>query len=351
VLDYETLPDHFPGFAVNEYEATRRPVFREGVWAKKRELLSSMAGHCGARLEKYNGNVCVRAFTDPYIEIDGDLVDVGGDQGITLNITHSLINAAGFPTGSAPTADTTYYAYVGNNRSGHGVGFSGQNEMSGLPVLRLSATAPSVVYASTLGNGSSLVNNHFQRQIGPKYLGQTDSARCWRFVGLVRITGGDVPDTETQRFVVSYHNRLRKHLFRCPAYNNNNAVTTWTTVSTSWAEWNGGTGSRIEFLSFGDEAVSYWATVQAYVGTSAKHIGIGEDTTSVAAISAGEDPAGGVRTSWGLRNVYTPSIGYHFLAALIVSTGGNTLTVEADFLRFGGGTDPKTSCFGAEIAG
>jgi hypothetical protein len=170
-------------------------------------------------------------------------------------------------------------------------------------------------------------------------------------VGLVRITGGDVPDTETQRFVVSYHNRLRKHLFRCPAYNNNNAVTTWTTVSTSWAEWNGGTGSRIEFLSFGDEAVSYWATVQAYVGTSAKHIGIGEDTTSVAAISAGEDPAGGVRTSWGLRNVYTPSIGYHFLAALIVSTGGNTLTVEADFLRFGGGTDPKTSCFGAEIAG
>src|SRR5690606_12651969 len=77
-----------------------------------------------------------------------------------------------------------------------------------------------------------------------------------RWVGMMRtVSATTSEDSKLKRFVANAYNRVARVLKTVPKYNDDNISTTYTTNSTSYVRANGGTGSRLEFLAFGDEAI------------------------------------------------------------------------------------------------
>ncbi len=89
-----------------------------------------------------------------------------------------------------------------------------------------------------------------------------------RFLGSLRMAltsgiAGQGEDSLTKRFLVNYYNRMRRTLFTCPGYSNNDAETTYG-LTGSFAPMNAGTGSRVEMLSNGEDICSILAQVGCY---------------------------------------------------------------------------------------
>lgn len=263
----------------------------------------------------------------------GDTVDVNGESvslgagGIALSTTDNLISSTGSDSGGAMAITTLYYVYVSNSSA------------SPFPSdLRASTTAPSSYN-------------------GIKYLGTTGNAANWRFVGYVRtISNGGTPnfaDSETQRLVINYYNRRVLRLFTCPAYNNNNAITTYTTTSTTFVAANSGTGSRLEFIANGEDAVWYAGNMQSYASNSNVEniVGVGENSTTSAAVARSDQSY--TVTAYAVPSVANMTLfseGYNFLE-LLIAVGSNTLTVIADYSRRGSSADPYATYLIAELMG
>jgi hypothetical protein len=177
-----------------------------------------------------------------------------------------------------------------------------------------------------------------------------------RYVGTIRInaTGGQTEDTATQRFVANYYNRVSRRLFSCPAYADGNSQTTYTTTSLTWAEANGGTGSKVEFVSCNGE-IPFRVQAAAYMQHSTvRHVGIGVaiDSASSPTVVGFTQDANGYGGSHCPPYVATVAAGYHYLDLLIVMGGsGGTTTYIADDLRRGAGADPYATYISGEVLG
>lgn len=255
------------------------------------------------------------------IEVNGEILDVGA--GIAYATSSNLINSTGGNASATPSSSTLYYVYLSNSLASYAPSS-----------LRLSTTAPTGLN----GASTTATPDDF-------YLATSGNGRNWRFVGLVYTnSSAQFVNTALRRFVASYYNRLNHSLFTSPAYSDGNTASSFTSASTSWARANAGTGSTIEWLSFGDEAMSL--KVRSLAGNSgagnATRIGIGIDSTTSARVEAAHNGGTTVISIAGDFDDLTPSPGYHY-AEFLVNVSAGTGTYYVDDARNGASADPYTS--------
>lgn len=249
----------------------------------------------------------------------GKTVRVGANDieipstGLDVTTTQSLINSSGASAGSNPLASTLYYVYLG----GPGASYKANS-------IGLSSTAPTLVDGIYMLGSSSGASNF-------RFLGWAYTNSSTQFV-----------DSDTNRHLVNYYNRIQKHLITAPGYNNNSADTTWTTTSTTWVKINGGTGSTVSFISNGEDCSSFHAfTSCANSGTGAyTFIGIGDNSSTTAFCNSSHVGSVGSGIYCGMTT--TPAVGYreiHMLARVSATTG----TYVLDRTRGGGSSDPRAT--------
>lgn len=262
-------------------------------------------------LQRYAGDV---------VEVNGANVSLGS-SGIEFDkVNDNLITSTGADSGSKTAASTLYYVYVSNASASP---FSSD--------LRLSTTAP------------SLYN-------GVKYLGTSGNAANWRFVGWVMTDASNTfQDSDTQRLVCNYWNRVRKRLYTCPAYSNDGAETSYTVAATSFTAVNGGTGSKLEFISNNEDATVYYMTAVVHGSGNWMYVGVGENTTSTAAVCGKSQ---NLATPWYVTQSATRAVvfaeGYNHIN-LIAAADVTGVLLIADTIRLGGSTDPACTYLAAEV--
>ena len=191
---------------------------------------------------------------------------------------------------------------------------------------------------------------------GAKYLATSGNGAAWRFIGWVRTNAStQFADTDTSKLVTSYVNARPRRLFSCPGYSDNNTLSSYTTTSTTWTAANGGTGSKLDFVSDAIHPVKYAGRCSA-LGASATTglLGVGEDSTTAAAIGAftgATTVAGQVYGHASVGRALMMSEGYRFLELLIVNTAATTLTIYSDDARRGAAADPPLTYIEATVWG
>lgn len=285
-------------------------------------------GEAGGRLYLVDGDVIEYAIcTSNVIEVNGVNVKLSavGSSTIICDRTEELINNVGVTTGFAPSSDTGYYAYL-------------YNGADATPVrVRLSQAVPVLVD-------------------GIKYLNTSGAGLNWRFVGVVALTGGTpfFRDDETARLIANQYNRIRKPLFTCPGYNDNNADTILTLVSgTAWAGLNAGTGDSVMLCTTGEDSIDLQGVVTVSLSAGATwYVGLGLEPTL--ALARAEQ-----RTGTTCRNNQTnqpssfaaselPEEAGLLWASLNAYTNSSAPTVYADMARRGATADtPATFLVGS----
>ena len=194
--------------------------------------------------------IALQRYTGDTVEVNGLNVSMGS-SGVALNTTDNLVTSTGADSGGAMAASTLYYVYLSNSNASP---FATQ--------LRASTTAP------TAFNGI-------------RYLGTSGNAANWRFIGYVRTDANtNFQDSDTQRFVVNYYNRIQKRLFLCPGYTNASTDTTWA-IPSSWTRWNASASPMVEFLSNGEDHVEVGALACMFVTNGFRqHVGLGVDSST-----------------------------------------------------------------------
>ena len=168
-----------------------------------------------------------------------------------------------------------------------------------------------------------------------------------RYLGTFRTTSTTATeDSALKRFVWNYYNRAARQLFSCPAYNNADANTTWTSASTTWAAANGGTGSKVEcVIGWAEDAVDIHVAMEAdndgLNGRCSAGAGI-DSVTSVTAIASVRSFVAGNSSADSVDYIYVPAVGYHHFN-LLVRVSGGTGTWVADLARSGAAADPYTT--------
>lgn len=267
----------------------------EGAFQGRLQMDSTTA----ISLQRYSGN---------WIEVDGDLVALG-TNGITCSTTDGLLTAGGTLSVTAPSPSTLYYVYV-------------SVRVSGVPSMRLSATAPS-------------------RHRGVYYLGTQETTRRWRFVGWVYLNGStQFADDETNRTVANYYNRVRKNILLRPAYSDGNTATTFTEGSTVWVPANGGTGSTGSYIANGEDGLvicAFGRMVNSNAGVTTR-LGIGDN--SIANCAASTAVVGTTALNGSCVHSVSPSTAARRTVSLLTSVSANTGTYTVDEARNGSATDP-----------
>lgn len=200
-------------------------------------------------------------------QYNGDTVEVNteamalGAGGYTLATTDNLITGAGADAGAAMAVTKLYYIYLGNS---------------------VASTFPSTLRGST--TAPTRAPN------GAYYLGAAGNALNWRFVGWVYTVSnagtpnfadtGGTPVAHGQRLVANYYNRVRKDLYYCPGYNDNNATTTYASASGGAAAWvaiRGADACLVEFISNGEDSCDATIFVDATDGNASQLVAIALD--------------------------------------------------------------------------
>ena len=227
-------------------------------------------GQC--RLSLSGGNILLSRFNGPFLTINGAHYSIPS-AGITLAAT-----------GLTPA--TLYYIYAYMN--------------SGTMTLEASATGHSV--DATTG---------VEIKTG-------DATRT--LVGMARpITGPAWADTDAQRFVVSWFNRVRKRA-------RNSATSSQTTASTSYVEPY--SSNRAEFLCWADlvDCSLQAAHFNSAAGNSMfAAIGI-DGTATIAAEARAAAPVGNYEVSLNCNGTTIPTEGYHY-ATMLAKTSAGTSTI------------------------
>lgn len=263
--------------------------------------------------------VSLQYFNGRYIDVNGEMVDVGA-SGYPMLTSDNLLSSTGTDSAGAMGASTLYYVYVSNSQAS----FAAND-------LRASATGPSAYR-------------------GAKYLGTSGNAAHWRFVGWVRTNGStNFVNTALDRLVINYHNRLRLSVLVAPGYTDDNSLTTYTTTSTTYVAANGGTGSQGSYIANGEDAVSFRLNALASNSTpSACYAGIGENSTANAAVAS--QTQGVLALNFGTTWSGVPAEGYRTINVLIAVSAG-TGTFYADTSRLGSAADPYATFIEGEIRG
>lgn len=171
---------------------------------------------------------------------NGEQIAVGGEviylpaAGLSCLYTATRINGQGNDTGNAPTPGQFLHAYVSNTRAS----FAPRE-------LRLSLSAPVATNVA---------------QPGVLYLGTTENAANWRYVGAVQMSPtGFFQDNFTGRLVASYFNRQRRALFVCPGFDDAGAVYGASPAAT-WQPLHA--AASLAWVQFSDDVVRVSAHVQ-----------------------------------------------------------------------------------------
>jgi hypothetical protein len=153
-----------------------------------------------------------------------------------------------------------------------------------------------------------------------------------------------------QRFVINYYNRFGLTLEVTPAYSNDNSPSYFETTSGTYTPANSGTDSKLEFISNGEDPIAYsvFANIESRTSGQAAYLGIGEDSTSSAAVCTRSTLLDISLVSVG-RSVNMGE-GYHYLELLVAVSGG-TGRYYSDLYRLGSGSDPRALVFSAMIYG
>ena len=150
-------------------------------------------------------------------------------------------------------------------------------------------------------------------------------------------------DSETSRYVGNAYNAVNRRLFACPAYNNNNAATSYTLNSSTWAELNSGTGNKVNFVA--PLATIATAHLNARADAASAGCGIGYDSTSSVTIGSAPPSSSFLHS---VRLVQTCAPGRHYFA-MLGRNGGGTSTFLADDGRNGSAADPALTFMQAEV--
>lgn len=189
-----------------------------------------------------------------------------------------------------------------------------------------------------------------QFSIGPM------SARRGTHVGIIRISVFNpfnntsfTEDAEGQRFVVNRYHRLARRVFLAPGAVDNDAVSSYSFSSLTWAEASGGT-STAAYLASGEDLACFHlhGLAEAAAGETI-YLGIGDNTTASAfAEQRAAQTEGLLRASLSLFK-QAPE-GYRTVA-LLARVSGGTGTIYADDVHGGGSTDPLTTYLEGWIMG
>ena len=174
-----------------------------------------------------------------------------------------------------------------------------------------------------------------------------------RFLGWIyTVSTTMTEDSLINRYVVNYYNRIDSPLFTCPAYNDDNGATTYTTTSTSWVECNAGTNNKLNFIGNGEDNASYLFRATAYnASNTTNRIGVSADATAGMLSASAEYQSSASQ----FTNLITGdpakmfAEGKHTLYMMMV-TGAGTLNIQPDFTRSLGTTyDVPTSYMSAMV--
>jgi len=247
-------------------------------------------------LQRYAGN---------WIEVDGKAVDVGS-SGFAVTTTDGILTSAGGVSSTAPSTSTLYYVYVNETQ------------------IRLCATGPSLV-------------------AGVYYLGSTPLQKTWRYCGAAYVDGSkNFNDSNAARDLANYYNRLRKPLFTCPDYVDDNIATTYTENTAIWTKANAGVGSDVTFVANGEDAVYLEIHLRGTLSVAGQY-GCAVSIDGVADIDGAAESnvlSANERDHLSCSRLYNPTTaGFHTASLCIVVSAGN-LTVWADDTRRGAAADP-----------
>ncbi len=153
-----------------------------------------------------------------------------------------------------------------------------------------------------------------------------------------------VDDSETKRYLINFYNAVERRLFICPGYNDDNAVTSYTTTSTSYTEANGAGNGTVNFLSDGQKPVKLVCQCQGTAGAGGLgRLGLGIDSTTTATASSFIGDAASANGNGMVEYTNVLGAGRHFATMLIVQRTSGTLTIFADVQRDGSSADPRAS--------
>lgn len=241
--------------------------------------------------------------------------------GLSLSGAGQNVDIDLVPSGTALSAQpsTLFYVYI-------------EYALSANPSLVASLVAP------TLVDGIYLLNNTGQ---GIKAF----------FLGWIRMdSGGRFVNTDAARCVVNYYNRRPTRIRLRPAYSDNNANTTFSLNTATWARANGGTGDTAEYIANGEDAIHVHAqyTLGAVAPAAVIQVGIGDNSNTQPSSAAAMGSAAISGSSAACSLCVTPAVGYRTLTMLGM-TGGLATTFAADYARNGAAADPSVTSLYAMI--
>lgn len=242
------------------------------------------------------------------IEVRDEAVEIGPVPAITTST--SLINAAGAETGGGMAASTLYYIYQSNSAP------AVKN------VTRASLTAPT------------------RDAKGVYYLGITDNAAHWRFLGWVFTNASTQLESNlSSRHIGNYYNRILRRIFLTPGRVDDNLETSFTHSGSSWSVINAGVGSVGSYISNGEDS-SFFSLSAAGSGANGG-LGIGDDSAVSPVVATDNLPTSffGVDMNTAAFSV----VGRRTVQMLGRKAGGGSFTIIADYVRNGAASDPIAS--------
>ncbi len=272
-------------------------------------------GHFGGRLQvDSTSEISLQRYISNWVEVNGEAVSIGAD-GLTVSTSDKLLEATGEVGSTSVSGGSLYHIYVGN--------------VGAVPQIRLSATGPTL-------------------HLGTYYLGTGPGADLWRFCGWAFYSdASEFVDSEIQRLLCNYYNRVLKDLYRTPGYADDNNQTTFTEANTAWVVANAGTENQVEFVSNAEDAVVIHATASvSNSGANTSELGIGIDS------QASPDRVG-IHGGTDIGNIalhYSEvlAVGWH-TADMLTRVSGGTATYIADDDRNGAGVDPPVTYLSGQV--
>lgn len=190
-------------------------------------------------------------------------------------------------------------------------------------------------------------------QGGTYYLNSFGGGLGFRFVGIIGLdAAAHILDTDTNRNVYSYYNRVQRRLFLAPGYVDDNANTTYNLASANFTSYNGGTGSVGTYVLFEEDSVRITMVthVNASAGVGAFQCGIGFDSTAAPIVGTFLPAAQSNRLlTVEYETPNNASGAFHTITMLGQST--NAATIQADFARGTGVADIFATYLHASLPG
>lgn len=158
-------------------------------------------------------------------------------------------------------------------------------------------------------------------------------------------------DSAAKRYVSNAYNAVPRHVFTNPGYTDDNANTSYTHTGANFAEINGGTNNRVNFLLtlpawFGGGG--NWTMSSSATGAITAGVGVDTATDPYAVVGAAAGPVT-VFGAWSPIDALLAA-GKHYCALLARMSAG-TGTIFSDAPRGGAAVDPRYTHFTGSIFG